>query len=455
MQIYFSGKIKSLASKLNMPLYAVGGYVRNYLIDNKPSVDIDLSAPINAEEILPLIKEFGFNILCEYKTTGTIVFSDEVGRYEFTSFRNEEYEEGGKHTPTKTTFTTDIMVDALRRDFKCNAVYYDIKEDKIVDVLGGVEDIKNKVISTVDSPEKVFSHDGLRLLRLARFSGELNFKVDKATLEGAKKYASNIKDISVERIYDELKKILVCDSKYSFSNKNGHYDALKILDKTRVLDYIFPELTLGRNMKQREDFHNYDVLEHSLRTVKYADKSIRLSALLHDIAKPYCMQTYGKYYGHDKEGEIIAKDVLTRLKADNRTIREVCFLTSTHMFDLKCEVRESKVRLFIVKNFNMIEKFLLLKQADFSAGKDDLSISPVVTRWKEVIAKMKEEKLPFTVKQLCISPQELMAVGLNKNLIGETLTFLLEQVVCGNLENKKELLIKAVLSQRNLEKNLH
>ena len=159
MKLYFSEKIRILADKLQKPLYAVGGYTRNFLIDKSLSKDIDLSAPVLVEDLKPLLSQIGFTVLCEYKHTCTIVFRDDEGRYEFTSFRSEIYDDGGEHTPKKVEFTEDIYLDAIRRDFKCNAVYYDIKNDKFIDLLGGIDDIEKKRLSTVVDANEVFSHD--------------------------------------------------------------------------------------------------------------------------------------------------------------------------------------------------------------------------------------------------------------------------------------------------------
>ena len=318
MKIPFSDKLTRLCEIFPVPLYIVGGYVRNYLIDGYISQDVDLAAPLKSDDAESYISRAGFKIIAEYKRTGTIVFTDGENKYEYTSFRKDEYV-GGGHSPEKTTFTTDILSDAIRRDFKCNAVYYDLKSGELVDPLGGVADVKNKILDTTVSPEVVFSHDGLRLMRLARFSGELNFKPTESVIAGARKFAANINDVAKERVFDELKKILVSDAKYPFSDTIGHYTALKILEKTRVLDEILPELTAGRGMPQRSDFHDYDVLEHSLRSVLYADKSVRLAALLHDVGKPAVFYGTGRFIGHDRLGEKIVNVIAARLKFDNRT----------------------------------------------------------------------------------------------------------------------------------------
>ena len=143
MKDFFNDKIIALAKSLNKPLYAVGGIVRNFLIDQIKSSDIDLCAPIRVEDFESILKTHGFIIITSVMRTGTIIFSDSERKYEFTSFRKEKYV-GGEHTPFETEFIEDILDDALRRDFKCNAVYYDIAGDKIVDPLGGLEDIKKK-----------------------------------------------------------------------------------------------------------------------------------------------------------------------------------------------------------------------------------------------------------------------------------------------------------------------
>ena len=341
MKINFNEKLKDLCDSLPAPLFAVGGIVRNFLIDGSISSDYDLAAAIPVSELERSVIDKGFEVLAVYPRTNTLVFKIDGEKHEYTAFRKESYKKGGVHTPETVEFTTDIVEDAKRRDFKCNAIYYDIKKDELVDPLGGIDDVKNRVLDTVDEPEKVFSHDGLRLMRLARFCGELNFKPTNSVLEAATKFSDNVKDISPERIFDELKKILISDKKYAFSNKFGHYEGIKLLEKTRVLDKIIPELTLGRGMAQRKDYHNFDVLEHSLKTLLYAEENIRLTALLHDVGKPYCMIKTGQFYKHDLEGEKIALKILDRLKADNKTKREVAFLIKYHMLDMDLKMRES------------------------------------------------------------------------------------------------------------------
>ncbi len=449
MKIYFNEKLKDLCDNLPAPLYAVGGIVRNFLIDGSILTDYDLAAAIPVGELERVVIDKGFEVVAVYPRTNTLVFKIDGVKYEYTAFRRESYKKGGEHTPQTVEFTTDIVEDAKRRDFKCNAIYYDIKKDELFDPLGGIEDVKNRVLDTVDEPEKVFSHDGLRLMRLARFSGELNFKPTIRVLEAAVRYADNIKDISPERIFDELKKILVSDKKYAFSNKFGHYEGIKLLEKTRVLDRIIPELTLGRGMAQREDYHNFDVLEHSLKTLLYADESIRLTALLHDVGKPYCMIKTGQFYKHDLEGEKIARKVLDRLKADNKTKSKVAFLIKYHMLDMDLKMREGKLRIFFAKNYPLIEPLLKLKQADFKGSKEQDGVCPTITKWQNILVDMQKEGAPLDKKQLKISAERLVELGYKGKKIGEEIEKLFLLAVENSSINDEEKLVE--LAKKHLK----
>ena len=437
-------KIEELADTLSRPLFVVGGYVRNYLINKTLSADIDICGDFNVDEISNASQKIGFKIVATYKRTGTVVLSIGNLKCEYTSFRKEIYAEGGNHKPIAIEFTNDILLDAKRRDFKCNAVYYDIKNGKYLDVLGGIKDINDKILDTVIEPEKVFCSDGLRLMRLARFSSELGFTPTEKVVKVAKKYADNISDISAERIYTELKYILNADEKYSFSPKNAHYIGLKILSDIGVLGKIIPELELGRDMPQRKDYHNYDVLTHTLKSVLYASKSVRLASLLHDIGKPICMINNGKYHGHDMVGVEIAQKILNRLKVDNATIKEIKFLVGAHMKDLDCKMGENKVKKFIVKNYKLLPKLYALKQADFSACKDDLSTCPTIIKWKKIEKDMKRKGVPFSIKELKISATDLINLGYKGKDIHETLDKLLNLCIENPKLNVKEKLLHLI-----------
>ncbi len=452
MKDFLDSQIIEFAQKATFPIYVVGGAVRNFLLGERTFNDIDICAPVRSDEFSQSAKEFGIEVCAEYKRTQTLKLKGKYADYEFTSFRTENYSDGGGHTPSQTVLTTDIVEDAKRRDFKCNAIYYDIKKGEIVDVLGGVEDVKNKVIDTVVDADAVFSHDGLRIMRLARFAGALGFTPTERTLNGCRKYADNLNDISVERIYSELKQILQSDTAYPFSPNDAHYRGLKILSEVGALDVILPELTAGRNMAQRSDFHKYDVLEHSLRTALYSDKEVRLASLLHDIAKPYCMINFGKYAMHERYGEDMSREVLKRFKADNKTIDEVVFLVGKHMVDLKMDMRDNKVKVFIAENYGMIDKLLKVKQADYRACYDYEDVAPTVIKWQKLIEQMREDGVPLTVKDLKITAKDLIALGYKGSAIKTQLEDLRRQAIISPKLNDFEKLQK--IAKKRIESSL-
>ena len=441
MKGIFEEKLVRLAKECTVPLYAVGGCVRDYLAGlNAEKRDIDLCAPLSAEQFVAAAKRCGFAVRAVYKNTGTVKLSNDGSEdYEFTSFRSDKYVRG-VHTPAEIFFTTDILADAKRRDFTANAVYYDIAADRFVDPLGGIEDIKAKRLKTVDSPEKVFGEDGLRLMRLAHHAGQTGFLPDGACLEGATKNAALIRDISVERIYAELNAILHADEKYS--NPRGHYEGLKVLEQTGVLREILPELALGKDMAQRKDFHDHDVLEHSLRAVLYAQPSVRWAALLHDVGKPFCTLRDGNAHAHPEEGERIAGEILARLKFPKTAEKRVRELVKWHMYDFNCQTRENKLRRFFVRNAALLEELLALKQADYSACKDDLAPCPTAIRWRELLQKMKAEGAPMSLKSLKIKGNELIDAGVEPARVGEVLNALLLHTAINPADNEKQKLLR-------------
>jgi tRNA nucleotidyltransferase (CCA-adding enzyme) len=430
-----------LAKICKKPLYVVGGSVRDFLCGLRAKkIDFDVTGAMLPDEFIPYAAKVGLSAKSVYRHTGTVKLTDGDGNeYEYACFRSDKYVRG-EHTPAEIYFTDDIVLDAKRRDFTANAVYYDVKAKTFVDPLGGIPAIQERRLTCVDRAEKVFGEDGLRLMRLARFHAQLGFIPDKACLQGAKKNAELINDVSIERVFAELQMILRADEKYGV--QGGHYKGLKLLEEIGVLAQILPELTLGKGLSQRADFHNHDVLEHSLRAVLYAPARLRLSALLHDVGKPFCMLRDGKYANHPVEGERIAGEVLSRWKAPKKEITFVQTMVKWHMYDFNCETGENKLRRFFVEHAPLLDDFIAVKQADFSACKDDLSPCPTGEKWKALLAKMKAEKVPFTLKELAVSGKTLAEIGIPERLLATTLKALLLHTATNPADNTPERLVK-------------
>ena len=440
-------KLKTFANKLSAPLYVVGGACRDFIsgLFAEGATDWDICAPVAAEEVGAIAEAVGFKVGAAYKNTGTVRMTFDGSDCEFTSFRTDRYVRG-RHSPAEVFFTNDIVSDALRRDFKCNAVYYDIAADKFVDPLGGIEDIEAKRITTVAPAEKVFGEDGLRLMRLCRIAAQTGFTPTEECVAGAYKNRRLIADIAPERIWTELEYILTADLKYGV--KGGQYKGIKLLKETGVLGCILPELAAGDGMAQREDYHAYDVLEHTARCVLYAPPTIRLAALLHDVGKPYCKLTTGRYARHEEEGARIAAEICARLRVPKKVTERTCELVRWHMYDLRCDASENKVRKFIVSHFDILQELLLLKQSDYSACKDALSPAPCVAKWKNIYAQMLKEGVPLNIKQLAVRGDELIGAGICPNETAKTLKFLLGECVIGNVPNEKDRLIRYALARR-------
>ncbi len=234
MQIEIPKELQELAELIPAELYIVGGFVRNKIMEIEGD-DIDICSSLTLEEIEKILAGSDFSFKIRNKMLGSALISKGEQRYEYTTFRRDIYGDNGNHSPERVEFVTDIREDAKRRDFTCNALYYDIKNKQILDFYDGITDIKRKVLRTVETPDEVLSHDGVRILRLFRFQCELNFKIDKPTLQAAYKNKNNLCDVSGERVVYEITRILHSPSKYKgISKPNSYVRALKHFNKAAM-----------------------------------------------------------------------------------------------------------------------------------------------------------------------------------------------------------------------------
>ncbi|MBE7090520.1 MAG: CCA tRNA nucleotidyltransferase [Clostridiales bacterium] len=442
--------LRLLAQNLPAPLYLVGGMVRNFLAGLPTKTDLDVAAALPVEEIVSATTRLGGKVHAVYPKTGTVQLSFDGGEIEYTRFRTERYPKGGVHTPCEVLPTQSIEEDAKRRDFTINAIYYDIAGDRFCDPLGGMEDIKTKSLRAYDG-KKVFESDGLRLMRLARFAAQLNFSVHPDTLSAAREYKTNLRDIAGERLNSELSLLLLSDTAYPVSGKDAPLRGLKVLRETGVLFELFPALKNADGMPQRKDYHDHDVLTHSLRAVFYAPPilEVRLAALLHDIGKPTAFYKSGKptsetpaaFAGHERYGEPLVLDCLKRIKASNHLTHEVSALCRQHGYVAHENTRQVKLRRFLSENAWLIPNLFYLMQADHSAQKGEETPSACLSRLMAEYARMCEENVPFSIKDLAVSGNDLTALGLKGKEIGEMLNAFLQHCMMHPQDNQKNLLI--------------
>ena len=310
--------------------YLVGGCVRDLLLGRTPK-DWDLTTNAKPEEIQALFPETYCNN--DYGTVGVVNEETTDLRLkvvEVTPYRSEgEYSD--RRRPDKVEFGVSLEEDLKRRDFTVNAIAY--RKSSVMDIYDGIKDIKDKTIKTVGNPTDRFQEDALRLLRAVRFAAELDFSIDKGTAKAIYDNSELIKDVSCERIRDELTKII--DSPNPMSG-------LILVSQCGLLVHILPELENAIGIEQGGE-HVYDVWEHTLRAVQHAaDKNwsfhVKLAALFHDIGKPPTRRADGKggkkwtFYGHEVVSERIAGKVMDRLKFPVKLTDTVSLLVRNHMF---------------------------------------------------------------------------------------------------------------------------
>lgn len=437
MKINLDKKSADFISGLGDKVYVVGGYVRNSLCGYK-CTDIDIAGPLPALA-LNLPPHTSMNMVNHRMGTAQLVHDGVT--YEYTPFRVEVYNAGGEHTPAQVRFTTDLNADAARRDFCCNAIYYDVKRDEIIDPFNGVRDVEQKILRGCS--KRVFESDGLRLLRLVRLAAELGFRIEGETAAAAKAMNTQLNDITCERKRIELDKILYADTVNGISN--AQYRGLRLLKQLGLWKSLIPEVSACEGVAQPSEFHKYDVMEHIFQCVRYAEplRNLRLAALLHDIGKPYCMEKFGNFHGHEKSSGIAARVILNRLRYPNDVIEQVVRLCNLHMYDMRGETRDAKVRIFVSKNYDIIDKLVALIRADrLATGMVTSEQVEAPHRFEIVRDAMLYDGTPVLKKSLRISGKTLADMGFESEAISAALDSLWRECVINPSNNNVQWLMK-------------
>ncbi len=316
--------------------YLVGGCVRDLIRNVKPK-DWDVTTNATPEQIIALFpKTFYEN---DYGTVGVVneeipEGDEEKGTLrvvEVTPYRKETTYSNFRH-PDEVIFSGNLHDDLLRRDFTMNAIAYNVSKQEIVDPYEGEEDIRRHLIRTVGKPEDRFHEDALRVMRAVRFGAELGFAIEMETMNAVVKFAYRLEKIAAERIRDEFIKIIMSERPM---------EGIILLERTKVLSFIMPELEQGLGCEQNGD-HIYEVWEHNLRALQHAAERkwplhVRVAALLHDVAKPATRKWSDEkrdwtFYGHDVVGERMSKKMLERLRFPKQFIHDVSTLVRYHLF---------------------------------------------------------------------------------------------------------------------------
>lgn len=420
--------------------YIVGGSLRDSLLGMQPK-DIDIASSASPTEIKLI-----FN---SYKTidtgidfgTVTLIYNDKP--VEITTFRSESVYLDSRR-PDSVSFEKNIDEDLKRRDFTINAMAYN-QSKKLVDLFSGAEDLNNKLIRCVGSPDERFSEDALRMLRAVRFACVLNFDIEKKTFEAIKYNASRIEHISKERIQAELNKILM-------SSKPSR--GIRLLLDSKLLDYILPEISRLSGFNQHNPFHHLELLEHTLCVLDKVEPrlQLRLAALFHDAGKVDTATLdengIGHFYGHDSVSEEITKSVLKRLRYSNEIIELTSQLVRYHMIQANVIGKKGIQKLLRIFGENNIFELADLHFADSSCTTMDVKEDVFRVKIRQVL----DENIPFSVKDLDIDGYDLMKIGAKGKQIGDILSGLLELVSeDASKNNKNQLMLYAKEIYSNLE----
>ena len=415
--------LKLLQEKVSSPIYLVGGAVRNQLL-GLPVSDYDICGDLSPEKLAEEL--FGlFTVRDVNPRVGTVKLVGRGNSFEYTRFRHDSYPlSSGAHAPLEVTFVSTPEEDAFRRDFTVNALYKRVGDGEILDPTGGLADLRKRVLRTTRDPEAVFSEDGLRLLRLVRLAAELGFDIEQNTFAAAKKYASLLADISVERKREELERILVSDVKYGVSG--AVFRALELLRELGLYPYFLPELEEGIGLAQPSKYHKYDVYYHILHTVAAAPPHLRLAALLHDVGKPLCFRQSGNFYMHSLESAIMTERIMRRLRYSNEKINRTVEIVRWHMFDFNGEASINKKRRFVQREWDLLEDICALKHAD-SVGTGYFTQNVFAEKLLALKEQMKQEGVPVKIADLPLKGNELEALGVEPPLRSAVLRTLLER----------------------------
>lgn len=428
--------------KNNYEAFMVGGCIRDALLYKEPK-DYDIATSAKPEITEKLFKK---TIPTGIKH-GTVTVLIDNEPYEVTTYRTEgEYKDNRR--PDEVYFVNNIKEDLSRRDFTINAFAYNSKEG-LKDFFGGLDDLNNKLIRSVGDANKRFNEDALRMLRAIRFSTQLNFDIEGDTLKAIKNSKDLIKNISSERIRDELCKILI--------SKNVR-KGFNLLKECGLLQIIIPEIVPSIGFDQKNIHHFEDVFNHILSVIEKCpeDLTIRLAALLHDIGKPDVFfiddNGNGRFFGHNTRSEKIARNILNRLRFDNKTIKAVCILVREHM-----NVLDNASNLAIKRLINRVSKeniysLLALQRADILSLKDPNVALYKVSDMKDKIDNIIDSNTPLTVKDLAIDGGQIIKELQIKpgKLVGDILNHLLELVLKNpELNNYDSLLIEAKKYKEN------
>ena len=412
--------------------FLVGGCVRDTLLKRIPK-DWDITTNATPEKV----KAFFDKTIDTGIKHGTVSVLLNNQPFEITTYRVDGHYLDSRR-PSSVSFTSSLKEDLGRRDFTINALAYHPSKG-LIDFFNGKNDIDKGVIRAVGNACDRFSEDALRMLRAVRFSAQLDFNIDPETLEAIKIKGQLIQRISMERIRDELTKILTSDNPLKFV----------LLKDTSLLGYILPEFDICFDTPQNTPYHIYNVAVHSLNSAAYIEcnRILRWTMLLHDIGKPKTRTTdkngTDHFYFHQRLSKNISESVLKRLKFDNRSANYILRLVEFHDNN-PGDSHESVRKALSIIGSDIFPDLLKVKEADLRAQNPDFFNAGYekLQRLKSIYLDIMEKQQCISLDSLAVNGNDLINLGFVPGKeIGLLLQRLLDEVIERPELNTKDRLI--------------
>lgn len=416
--------------------YIVGGCVRDSLLGMVPH-DWDICTSAKPDRIREILRSNGIKTIETGLQHGTLTACMDGGNYEITTFRLD-----GKYTdnrrPDTVKFVDNIFEDLSRRDFTINAMAYS-NTVGLIDPWNGKYDLHAGRIRCVHNPDDRFREDALRIMRALRFASTYGFKIEEETAAAIHRNKDLLKNISAERIRDELCKML-CGMRV--------LDIL--LEYSDVMAVIIPEIKPCIGFNQNNKYHKYTVYDHIVHAVgnfEGTDISVKMALLLHDIGKPECYtedHNGGHFHGHSIPSARIAEDVMKRLKFDNKTTEEVVNLVKYHDSDIQPHSKAIKRWLNKI-GYDLFGKLICVRIADIGAHSE---INQESRRDKyftvaKIATTIVKEQQCFTIKDLAVNGRDIMTLHVPEGpVVGHVLKHLLNKVIAEETANEHDALME-------------
>jgi poly(A) polymerase len=339
--------------------YFNGGCVRDLLLGREPA-DFDVSTDATPRQVMQIFpqtfavgEQFGVVLVPQYSgATGVLARHGET--VEVATFRSDVGYSDGRH-PDEVRFSKDPREDVQRRDFTINGMLLDPATNEVLDFVGGREDLKAGIVRAIGEPERRFAEDKLRMLRAVRFAARFEYRIDPATLEAIQRLAPHIRQVSCERVREELTKMLT---------EGRARRAFELLDTTGLLREVLPEIAAMKGVEQPPQYHpEGDVFVHTLLLLEKlqaggsgsvsvsVSKTLAWGALLHDVGKPPTFRVAPdriRFDGHVEVGVKMAAEICRRLRFSNYETDQILALVANHMrFAEVQRMKQSTLKKFL------------------------------------------------------------------------------------------------------------